>query len=117
VNGVEREPAVVLAEVAPMLSLLATRRLYEEQPELWKLGERGRAHTLADFNHHFEALVTLSVPTFRRHVAYCEQLFTDRGFPHKWLEDAWRFMAVVVEQELPPLVSEPALAILWEATQ
>ena len=29
-----------------MLAILATRGLYEEQPELWKLGERGRARAL-----------------------------------------------------------------------
>ena len=38
-NDADRSPDVVLAELAPMLSVLATRGLYEEQPELWERGE------------------------------------------------------------------------------
>ena len=110
----ERAPKAVLAELAPMLSILATRGLYEERPELWTMGERGRAHTLEDFNHHFRALQLLNAPSFRGHVEYCEKLFAARGFPQQWLDDAWRRMAIVIERELPPEAAEPALAVLRE---
>lgn len=113
-RDLERGPSVLLAETAPMLSILATRGLYEEQPELWKLGERGRARTVEDFNHHFRALQLLHATAFRGHVEYCEKLFAARGFPRKWLDDAWRWMAIVIERELPRPVAEPALAILHE---
>ena len=108
----DRPPDVVLTEVAPMLAILATRGLYEEQPELWKLGERGRARTLEDFEHHFQALQWLEVAAFQAHVQYCEDLFAARDFPRKWLDDAWRWMAVVITRELPPSVNKPALAVL-----
>jgi hypothetical protein len=110
----ERPPEIVLAENAPLLALLATRGLYEEQPALWKLGERGRKHTLEDFNHHFRALQTLSVPAFRGHVEYCDNLFDARGYPRTWLQDAWRWMAIVIERELPAPVAERALGVLNE---
>lgn len=112
----ERPPDVVLAELAPMLSILATRGLYEEQPELWEMGERGRAHTLEDFNHHFRALQPLDASVFRSHVQYCQNLFAAREFPQRWLDDAWRWMAAVIERELPKAAAESALAVLREAT-
>ena len=34
----ERNPSVLLQENVAAMSLLATRALYDEQPELWKLG-------------------------------------------------------------------------------
>ena len=110
----EREPRKVLSEMAPVLSVLATRALYEEQPELWKLGERGRSRTVEDFHHHFMALRSLDAAVFRSHVQYCEALFAARGFPQKWLDDAWSWMAVVMERELPETVAHPALATLNE---
>ena len=114
-NDADRSPEVVLGEAAPMLALLATRGLYAEQPELWKLGERGRANTLQDFNHHFRALLPLNAEAFRSHVRYCEELFEARGFPARWLDDAWRWMAIVIERELPQEVAAPALRVLEEA--
>jgi hypothetical protein len=108
----ERAATIVLEELTPMLALLATRGLYEEQPALWTLGENGRARTLEDFSHHFRALQGLSVPAFRAHLQYCEDLFAARGFPHRWLEDAWRWMAVVIEREVPPPIAEQALGVL-----
>jgi hypothetical protein len=99
-----------------MLSVLATRGLYEEQPELWKLGERGRSHTVEDFNHHFRALQLLNVAAFRGHVKYCEELFAARGYPQRWLDDAWRWMAIVIQRELPQTAAEPALAVLEDVT-
>lgn len=100
-----------------MLALLATRGLYEEQPDLWQMGEHGRARTLEDFAHHFRALEPLDERAFRGHVRYCTDLFAARGFPQRWLDDAWRWMAAVLQQELPPAIAEPALAILATATQ
>jgi len=111
-NEAERSPQAVLSETAPMLSLIATRHLYAEQPELWKLGERGRAHTIEDFNHHFHALTPLQPSVFRTHVAYCKEMFESRGFPLTWLSDAWRWMERVIVDELPPHVAEPALHVL-----
>jgi hypothetical protein len=115
VKDSERDPGAVLSEVAPLLSLLATRALYEEQPELWTLGERGRSRTVEDFHHHFLALQSLEVSVFRNHVQYCETLFAARGFPRKWLGDAWRWMAIIIERELPKVVAHAALATLDEA--
>lgn len=113
----ERAPGAVLAEMAPMLSILATRGLYDEQPELWKMGERGRSRTVEDFHHHFRALQSLEVSVFGSHVQYCETLFAARGFPHKWLDDAWRWMAIVIDRELPTAVARAALATLDEAVR
>ena len=112
----ERAPRVLLTETAELLSLLATRALYEEQPELWRLGEYGRARTLEDFGHHFRALATLEKDVFEAHVRYCNELFKARGFPLRWLDDAWRHMENVIPRELPPVAAEPALDILREVT-
>ncbi|HEY0493693.1 MAG TPA: hypothetical protein VGD57_09520, partial [Candidatus Dormibacteraeota bacterium] len=84
-KSVERPPTLLLSEAASMLAFKATAALYEEQPELWKMGERGRARTLEDFGHHFEALATLDATVFADHVAYCRTLFENLGFPLKWL--------------------------------
>lgn len=107
---------MVLHEALGHLALLATRRLYDEQPDLWKLGEHGRARTLEDFTHHLRALSTLSEDTFRRHVDYCLDLFASRNFPKRWLDDAWRVMATVLRDEMPRPVSEPATAVLRAVT-
>lgn len=113
--GDRRDPVVVLQEARAALAFRATERLYEEQPDLWNLGENGRARTLEDFGHHLAALATLSPETFHHHVDYCERLFATRGFPKKWLEDAWRILDVVLREDLPPRVHEPALRLLHEA--
>ena len=112
-----RDASTVLLESVDYLALVATRRLYEEQPALWELGEAGRARTLEDFGHHLRALAGLSEPTFRRHVDYCEQLFTKRDFPHRWLEDAWRIMETVLQDELPEHVHALAVGILRAVTR
>ena len=100
-NDAERAPEAVLRETAPLMAVLAARGLYAEQPELWQMGERGRERTVEDFGHHFGALVLLDQDIFSAHVKYCEALFQGRGFPQKWLDDAWRWMAIVMERELP----------------
>ena len=112
----ERDPRVVLAESVGYLALIATNRLYDEQPKLWDLGEHGRARTLEDFTHHLKALASLDEDTFRAHVDYCRRLFTDRNLPLRWLDDAWRTMDAVLTDELPPFASVPALAILRGTT-
>lgn len=111
-----REPTIVVAESAAHLAVLATRALYEEQPDLWRLGEAGRARTLEDFTHHFNALRPLQVPAFERHAAYCVSLFRPRGFPLRWLTDAWRIMRTVAEADLPPDVVEALVPCLDAAT-
>lgn len=113
----EREPAVVLAEAVGYLALTATRRLYDEQPDLWKLGEHGRARTLEDFTHHLRMLAGLSPAVFATHVAYCEGLWQARNFPTQWLDDAWRILDEVLRDEMPPRVHEPARELLRSATR
>lgn len=87
----ERPVDTVLAETAPYLAYLATESLYSEQPALWDLGERGRFHTLNDFTLHFQAVAS-GQDGFAAHAAYSRELFEDKGFPQKWLTDAWRIM-------------------------
>lgn len=112
----ERDPRTVLAESIGYLALVATRRLYDEQPKLWDLGENGRARTLEDFTHHLKALASLDDVTFRNHVVYCRQLFADRNLPLRWLDDAWRTIVVVLTDELPSSVHVPALELLARGT-
>ena len=102
----------ILAEAAPRLAEAATQSLYDEQPQLMSMGERGRAHTRQDFEHHFMALADLDPARFAEYVDYCEGLFEARGFPLRWLSDAWRHMGEVVEREMPAEVWRPAQAIL-----
>jgi hypothetical protein len=108
----QRSSQRVLVELAEFLAVLATRSLYDEQPELWQLGERGRAHTLEDFGHHFRALATLDEAVFASHVQFCIDLFRQRSYPQQWLTDGWRHMAAVIERELPPEVAEDAIRVL-----
>ncbi|HEY8679119.1 MAG TPA: hypothetical protein VIN39_10875 [Candidatus Dormibacteraeota bacterium] len=108
----EREPTMVLSEAVGMLSFAALRALYEEQPALWQMGERGRARTLEDFAHHFESLATLDPDAFSAHVRYCETLFDHHHFPRQWLTDAWRVMALVIGREMPPAVATQAIEVL-----
>ena len=112
----DRDPSVLLQEHVAAMSLLATRALYDEQPELWQLGEHGRARTLEDFGHHFRALAALDERAFEAHVRYCYRLFRARGFPVRWLADAWRHMEPVLRAELPAHAAEPAVALLLKAT-
>jgi hypothetical protein len=108
-----REPMVVLREAVGHLAYLATERHYAEQPDLWAShGERGRALTMEDYTHHLRHLVPLREDLWVAHLRYCEELFASRGFPHRWLTDAFRILGDVLAVELPAEVSEPALAIL-----
>ena len=107
-----RDPADILEESAGLLAALATRAVYEEQPDLWRFGEAGRARTQEDFVHHFRALATMDELVFEAHVQYCEGLFSVRGYPLKWLQDAWRHMATVVTAELPEAAAAPVMRVL-----
>jgi hypothetical protein len=102
----------LLVELTDFLAIVATRAMYDEQPELWQLGEQARAHTLEDFGHHFRALATLDERVFASHVQYCIDLFRQRSFPQQWLTDGWRHMTAVMERELPPKVAEEAIRVL-----
>jgi hypothetical protein len=107
-----RDPAVVLREAIGHLAFVATRAHYAEQPDLWALGEHGRARTLEDYTHHFRHLAPLREELWAAHLRYCEELFSRRGFPQAWLTDAWRIMGDVLTAELPAEVAEPARALL-----
>jgi hypothetical protein len=111
-NAPPRDPADVLEENAVFLAALATRAVYEEQPDLWRFGEAGRARTQEDFVHHFRALATMDELVFEAHVRYCEGLFSVRGYPLRWLQDAWRHMAAVVTAELPEATAQPVMKVL-----
>jgi hypothetical protein len=100
------QPGDVLDERAPALALTARQLLYEEQPELSKLGENGRERTLEDFVHHFRALASMDTTIFAAHVRYCEELFALRDFPQHWLTDAWRFMEMTMARDIPSHAAE-----------
>jgi hypothetical protein len=111
----QRDPGAVLREAVGYLALLATRRHYEEQPALWELGEQGRARTLEDYEHHFRHLATLDARVWTGHLRYCDELFSQRGFPKRWLTDAWRIMGQVLDDEMPPEVRAATRDLLGEA--
>jgi hypothetical protein len=102
----------LLVELTDFLAVVATRAMYDEQPELWQLGEQARARALEDFGHHFRALATLDEVVFASHVEFCMNLFRQRSFPQQWLTDGWRHMAAVMERELAPKVAEEAVRVL-----
>ncbi len=103
-----RDPDIVIREAAPHLAFLATESMYADQPDLWDLGEKGRQHTLNDFTLHFQA-VAEGEDAFRSHVAYCYDMFQDRGFPRKWLDDAWSYMGAIGEAHLDSAAHEVLL--------
>lgn len=102
----ERAPEAWLDECRPVIALLATRDTYAAQPSLWKLGEYGRARTIEDFEHHLRAAAG-SEAQWRAHVAYCLELFTARGFPFRWLTDAFGTLSRLLGEQLPdPLTAD-----------
>lgn len=107
-----RPPSAVLAEHHGLLTLRATESLYAEQPDLWSMGEAGRERTYEDFGHHIRRLVPLDADLFATHVRYCVDLFTQRGFPQRWLDDAWRVVEATLIAELPAEVATPAVEVL-----
>jgi len=86
--------------------------MYAEQPALAAMGDRGRAHTVEDFGHHFRALASMDTERFTEHVRYCVGLFDARSFPQAWLTDAWCHMEEVIKQEMTPEIALPAIAVL-----
>jgi hypothetical protein len=107
----------MLREAVGHLAYLATERHYREQPELWELGEHGRARTLEDYTHHFRHLAPLDERVWRHHRAYCYELFEQRGFPRRWLDDAWRIMRATLREHVDAAAGAPALSLLERADQ
>lgn len=95
-----RPPAAWLDECRSVIALLATRDTYAEQPELWELGEHGRARTIEDFEHHLRAARGTD-RQWREYVAYCLELFDARGFPFRWLTDAFATLSRVLAEHFP----------------
>ena len=95
-----RAPRAWLDECRSVVALLATRDTYASQPQLWELGEHGRARTIEDFEHHLRAAGG-SERQWRDHVAYCLTLFDARGFPFRWLTDAFATLSRVLDEQFP----------------
>lgn len=93
----ERSEEAWIRESIPWLSLMAARDTYAVQPELWRLGEDGRARTIEDFTHHLRAALAGEV-LWRRHLEYSLKLFDARGFPHRWLRDAFATLSSVLDE-------------------
>ena len=100
----ERPAAAWLAESRGFLALLATRDTYIAQPALWELGEYGRARTLEDFTHHLHAAGGTQ-QQWDHYLAYCLSLFDQRGFPFRWLTDAFATLARLLAENLPESVA------------
>lgn len=107
----ERPARAWLSESTGWLALLATRETYDAQPQLWELGEYGRARTIEDFTHHLRAAID-GGRAWRAHLQYCVTLFSQRGFPGRWLTDAFVTLDEVLERELPADVTEGVRAVL-----
>ena len=87
------------------LALLATRRTYAAQPDLWRLGEQGRARTIEDFTHHLRSALGGDTH-WRSHLDYSVRLFDARGFPQRWLLDAFVTLREVLADTFPAEVTE-----------
>lgn len=99
--GTPTRPASAwLDESRPFLALLATRDTYAAEPRLWELGEYGRARTIEDFEHHLRAAAGTQ-RQWDKHLAYCLDLFDQRGFPFRWLTDAFATLSRVLADHLP----------------
>lgn len=95
-----RPPRAWLAESVSLIALLATRDTYAAQPRLWELGENGRARTIEDFGHHLRAAIG-TARQWRDHLDYCISLFSQRGFPLRWLTEAFVTLDRVLGETLP----------------
>lgn len=93
----QRDDGVWLLESIGWLALMATTRTYADQPGLWRLGEDGRARTVEDFTHHLRAAVAGELQ-WREHLRYSLSLFEARGFPHRWLRDAFPTLSKVIAE-------------------
>ena len=93
----QRDDATWLLESKDWLALMATTRTYAEHPGLWRLGEEGRARTVEDFTHHLRAAVAGELQ-WREHLRYSLALFDARGFPQRWLRDAFPTLSAVLAE-------------------
>lgn len=103
-----------VAESLETLALLATRRTYEAEPGLWRLGEHGRARTLEDFTHHLRAALGNDA-LWTKHLAYSLELFDARGFPQRWLTEAFATLREVVLDSFPDSVTRAVAERLEQA--
>ena len=109
-----RTPHDWLDESLQALALLATRRTYQREPALWRLGEHGRARTVEDFTHHLRAGLG-SESLWRKHVGYSLELFDARGFPQRWLLEAFATLRDVVVESFPAEVTRDVVERLEAA--
>lgn len=93
----DRADTAWLSESVGWLALMATRDTYRADPWLWRLGEDGRARTTEDFTHHLRAALAGDLQ-WREHVRYSLTLFDARGFPQRWLTDAFVTLSDVVAE-------------------
>ena len=93
----QRDDTVWLLESIGWLALMATTRTYAEQPALWRLGEQGRARTAEDFSHHLRAALAGELQ-WREPLRYSLSLFDARGFPQRWLRNAFPTLSAVVAE-------------------
>lgn len=96
-----RAPHAWLRESIGWVALLATNRTYAAEPGLWRLGEQGRARTIEDFTHHLRAVLGGDAH-WRKHLDYSVRLFDARGFPQRWLIDAFATLCDVLAEAFPP---------------
>lgn len=109
-----RDPQAWLTESIGWLALMATRRTYRADPGLWRLGEHGRARTVEDFSHHLRAALG-GEDLWHRHLEYCIKLFDARGFPQRWLYDAFSTLRGVLADSFPADVTQAVDSLLGEA--
>ena len=93
----DRADTAWLSESVGWLALMATRDTYAADPSLWRLGEEGRARTTEDFTHHLRAALAGDLQ-WREHVRYSVTLFDARGFPQRWLTDAFATLSGVLAE-------------------
>ena len=93
----DRRDDTWIRESIGWLSLLAARDTYARQPELWRLGEDGRARTIEDFSHHLRAALA-GEALWRQHLEYSLKLFDARGFPQRWLREAFGTLSEVLDE-------------------
>lgn len=110
----QRDDATWLLESMGWLALMATTQTYAEQSGLWRLGEEGRARTIEDFTHHLRAAVAGELQ-WREHLRYSLALFDARGFPQRWLRDAFPTLSAVLEEAFGPAIGSDVRARLEAA--
>ena len=111
-----RPAAAWLKESLSLLALIATRDTYAAQPALWDLGENGRARTIEDFEHHLRAAMGTE-RQWHDHLAYCLSLFSQRGFPMRWLTEAFVTLDRVIAENLPADVAAEICARLAQGPE